>query len=300
MQSLNAEYPITTLDKQCLFPAGSAVAEHEINDMAQRNVSAQTHTLPLLSHGTIATDLAEYLKHPPYNVIFGVQEHYNRAMSLLAETRVCPAQLDFLDWFRKHDRYTYRHSLVVFALSTLIAQACIPDRDDLMREVGVGPSHDFGKLCVPLEVLTKSAPLTVRERRMLEHHAVAGYVLLSYHLGDCRCLSARIARDHHERRDASGYPAGIPLDDAMVEIVAVSDVYDALISARPYRAAPYDNRTALEEITMMAESGKVSMQMVQTMVACNRRDRPHFSECSVSLEKRGTPPSGNNYGVVAD
>ncbi len=86
----------------------------------------------------------------------------------------------------------------------------------------------------------------------------------------------------------------------MVEIIAACDVYDALISPRPYRTTPYDNRTALEEITKMAQGGKLSLEVVQTLVSHNRKDKPHFRECRVSTEKRGTPPADNLYGVIAD
>ena len=107
----------------------------------------------------------------------------------------------------------------------------------------------------------KSDPLTLTERGSLEHHAAAGFVLLSYYFQDFQNIGAITARDHHERKDGSGYPCGTLLDDYMVEIVAVSDVYDALISQRPYRPVSYENRTALEEITEMAEKNQKSNRL---------------------------------------
>jgi HD-GYP domain-containing protein (c-di-GMP phosphodiesterase class II) len=132
----------------------------------------------------------------------------------------------------------------------------------------------------------------------LDNHSAAGYVLLSYYLGDPRSLASLVARDHHERKDGSGYPRGIPLRDLLVEVIAVCDVYDALISPRPYRPASYDNRTALEEITGMAERGEIGWDVVKALVACNRSARPHYSESEVSTEKRGVPPPGNLHGVI--
>ena len=84
----------------------------------------------------------------------------------------------------------------------------------------------------------------------------------------------------------------------MVELVIVSDVYDALISPRPYRPESYDNRTALEELTRQAAAGIISETVARVLVALNRRSQPHFSQCVVSTERRGTPPSKNVYGVV--
>jgi HD-GYP domain-containing protein (c-di-GMP phosphodiesterase class II) len=84
----------------------------------------------------------------------------------------------------------------------------------------------------------------------------------------------------------------------MIEIVVISDIFDALLMKRPYRATSYDTRTALEEITEQARQGKIDWEVVQVLVACNRRNKPHYRDCSVSLEKRGVPPTDNNYGVL--
>jgi HD-GYP domain-containing protein (c-di-GMP phosphodiesterase class II) len=147
-------------------------------------------------------------------------------------------------------------------------------------------------------ILTKQTPLTEAEHAHLHHHALAGYVLLSYYFGNPGMLAAEVARDHHERKDGSGYPLGISIDSLMTDIIMVSDVYDALISPRPYRPVSFDNRTALEELTRQADAGMISETVARVLGALNRRSRPHFSRCEVSAERRGTPPSKNAYGVV--
>ena len=119
-------------------------------------------------------------------------------------------------------------------------------------------------------MLKKTTPLTKTERGFIEHHAAAGYVILSYYYKDIQHLACKVALDHHERRDGSGYPRGILLNDPMVEIIAVSDIYDALIKPRPYRSGPYDNRTALEEITEMAEQYKIGWDVIKALFAHNR------------------------------
>jgi len=171
---------------------------------------------------------------------------------------------------------------------------------DWIREAMAGTIHDIGKICVPLQVLKKTNPLTRADRGILEHHALAGFVLLGYLLQDHWSFAAQVARDHHERRDGSGYPLGISLRDRMVEIIAACDVYDALLSQRPYRFTPYDNRTALEEITEMAHGGKLCWEVVQALVSHNRRDKPHFGDCRVSTEVRGSPPPDSLYGVIVN
>ena len=86
----------------------------------------------------------------------------------------------------------------------------------------------------------------------------------------------------------------------MVEIVIVADVYDALIMPRSYRPQSYDNRTALEEITTMAEKGKIGWEVLKALIALNRKNKPDFRDISVSSEKRGTPPVNNVYGIIED
>ena len=70
--------------------------------------------------------------------------------------------------------------LTVLVLTTLLAPDLIPDSQDRMREAFASPIHDIGKICVPLEILKKDTPLTLAERRHLEHHTLAGAVLLTY------------------------------------------------------------------------------------------------------------------------
>lgn len=101
------------------------------------------------------------------------------------------------------------------------------------------PMHDVGKIAIRDEVLLKPGPLTFVERREMQAHAEIGYRILSGSGADLLDLAAEIALTHHERHDGRGYPrelAGseIPLAG---RIVAVADVFDALLSDRPYREA---------------------------------------------------------------
>jgi HD-GYP domain-containing protein (c-di-GMP phosphodiesterase class II) len=84
----------------------------------------------------------------------------------------------------------------------------------------------------------------------------------------------------------------------MVEIVAACDIYDALVSPRPYRPMSFDNRSALEEITRMAEQNKLRWDVVKALIAKNRKQKPHFQNFRISKEKRGSIPEKNLYGKV--
>jgi HD-GYP domain-containing protein (c-di-GMP phosphodiesterase class II) len=106
--------------------------------------------------------------------------------------------------------------------------------------------HDIGKLLLPTDLLNKPAPLTPAERCEVENHTRLGYDLLLASKHPSLREAALVAFCHHERIDGSGYPhkrtdQEIPLS---ARIVGVADVFDALTSQRPYRAA-YSEEEAL-------------------------------------------------------
>ena len=68
----------------------------------------------------------------------------------------------------------------------------------------------------------------------------------------------------------------------------------------PIGKLPYDNRSALEVIVGMAEKGIFSWDAIRALVGYNRKVQTHYSETSISTEKRGTAPPDNFYGIIAE
>jgi putative nucleotidyltransferase with HDIG domain len=107
-----------------------------------------------------------------------------------------------------------------------------------LRELAIGGLlHDVGKLSVPNEILQKPDALTEEEFATIKRHCELGSRLVR-ELGFSAQVS-RLVLDHHERLDGSGYPRGVGAPDLNVEtrILAVCDVFDALLSKRVYREA---------------------------------------------------------------
>jgi putative nucleotidyltransferase with HDIG domain len=114
--------------------------------------------------------------------------------------------------------------------------------------------HDVGKIVVPSEILNKPGKLTDEERAMMERHAAAGSDLLREI--DFPWDVLPMVRGHHERWDGRGYPDNLAGEqiDLTARITCVADVFDALTTDRPYRAA----FTRDQALTMMAsDSGKL-------------------------------------------
>ena len=101
------------------------------------------------------------------------------------------------------------------------------------------PMHDIGKVATPDRVLLKPAKLDPDEWEIMKQHTVAGYEILKDSQSELLQLAAEIALAHHEKYDGTGYPNGKKGDDIPLSgrICAVSDVFDALTSERPYKAA---------------------------------------------------------------
>jgi len=293
-------YGVNALDGRQLLPAGTRL-DGDVMERLACSATTQWRQVSLLDYGTVRADLRQHLaSHSVYRILFPDAVMSKDVEALMAAVTLPLPVLECLSFFRDNDYYTYRHVLTVFALYSLLAHDMREEMDAGPLDMAAGPLHDIGKICVPLSILEKRTPLRRAERDLVEHHVAAGYVLLTYYLRDTGSFAARVARDHHERRDGSGYPLGIRLEDTQVEMVAICDIYDALITPRPYRNGSFDNRTALEAITDLAEKGSVGWNSVRRFVAANRRDRPHPDACVVSLEKRGTPPPENSYGILQE
>jgi putative nucleotidyltransferase with HDIG domain len=135
------------------------------------------------------------------------------------------------------DPYTRGHSGRVAVLARRIALALGWDEADAEVVAQAGLLHDIGKIGVPESVLGKPGPLTEDEWVVMRGHPVVGGQIVAPL--DFFSDGALIVRHHHERFDGSGYPDGLAGRDipAGARVVAVADVYDALTSSRPYRAA---------------------------------------------------------------
>ena len=114
-------------------------------------------------------------------------------------------------------------------------------------------THDVGKANVPDAVLQKPGPLNPEEWRIMQNHTAWGDHLLTDN-SDFE-IARQVARWHHEHWDGSGYPDGLTGDQIpyTARVVAVADVFDALISKRPYKDA-WSPDAAMQEIRRMAGS----------------------------------------------
>ncbi len=156
-----------------------------------------------------------------------------------------------LSSLRRHDAYTYDHSINVGLLSIRLAHH-VGWRGRDLRELGSAALiHDVGKLYTPLEVLNKPSRLTPAEWITMKAHPREGDEILR-EAGVGHEIGPRIALEHHVRPDGWGYPP-LSYGEGGVHpgsrIVKIADAYDAFTTIRPYRTrtTPSDALAMLRE-----------------------------------------------------
>lgn len=137
------------------------------------------------------------------------------------------------------DGTTGNHILRMARYSRLLAAQLGLSEGDCDEIELAAPMHDIGKIGIPDHVLCKTGRLTPEEMLVMQSHTVNGYEMLKDSPSRYLQQGAVIALSHHERYDGSGYPHGLAGDDIplVARIVAVADVFDALLSVRPYKLA---------------------------------------------------------------
>lgn len=150
------------------------------------------------------------------------------------------------------DYYTYTHSINVSVFSVALAHKVGVSREDLSEFATGALLHDVGKSEIPLELLTKSGPLSAEEMHVMQQHVRLGERLLTAHQR-LSPLAMLAVKQHHEKLDGTGYPRALQKDQIHLfgRISAIADCFDAMTTNRSYQHAkrPYDAlllmRTAL-------------------------------------------------------
>ena len=155
---------------------------------------------------------------------------------------------------KDYDDYTYQHSVNVCALAIILGINNGYNRFQL-QNLGIGALlHDIGKIKIPLEIINKPGALTYEEYIEVKKHPWEGFMIAKTEAylpkSSIQCIL-----QHHERFDGRGYPRGLSQGNIheYASIISVADVFDALVSDRPYRPG-FSNHEAIE----IMERGKDS------------------------------------------
>lgn len=184
-------------------------------------------------------DLADNYNEMAYTIgeknekILAIQDSIIRGMAVMVEqrdnstgghiNRTSDCVRVFADCLRESEKYNFTESFL----------ACM---------IKAAPMHDLGKISVDDSVLRKPGKFTDEEYEIMKHHAAAGQVIVDKVLSEVddmefKNIARNVAHYHHEKWNGTGYPEGISGEDIPVEarIMALADVFDALVSKRCYK-----------------------------------------------------------------
>jgi putative two-component system response regulator len=137
------------------------------------------------------------------------------------------------------DNETGMHIVRMSKMCSMLAKECGFNEEYVDNILNASEMHDVGKIGIPDSILLKPAKLTEQERVIMQRHATIGKQILENSTSPLIKLSESIAYTHHEKYDGSGYPNGLEGKNIPIEgrITAICDVFDALVSERPYKKA---------------------------------------------------------------
>ncbi len=137
----------------------------------------------------------------------------------------------------KADRHTARHQKRVAQLAFIMAKELGFTSEEAYEVLLAALVHDIGKISISAEVLTKPGKLLPYEWESIRAHPVVGFNIMNNF--NYPWPVPMIIKQHHERRNGSGYPDGINKHDILrpAMVLAVADVFEAMFSHRPYRPA---------------------------------------------------------------
>jgi cyclic di-GMP phosphodiesterase len=166
------------------------------------------------------------------------------------------------------DQYSTMHIRRVGRYCTLIGRKIGMEDSALQLLLRASPLHDVGKLGIPDEILLKPGRLDAEERTVVEKHTTIGAEILGGSSSEILQTAEIIAATHHEWWNGGGYPRGLAGEQIPLfgRICAVADVFDALTSARPYKAA----YSAKKAIAIMEEGRGTQFEpkMLDAFLSC--------------------------------
>lgn len=163
------------------------------------------------------------------------------------------------------DLYTQGHTERVTANALKLGEAIGLAHHQLVSLRQGGVLHDIGKVAVPDHILNKPGRLTPEEFELIKRHPLIGFNICS----SMKSLSSALPciRWHHEKPNGKGYPDGLKGADIprVALIIAVADVYDALVSKRPYKE-PMPETEALRILQEEADKGGLDAELVKVFI----------------------------------
>ena len=202
-----------------------------------------------------------------------VLNHQASVRTLVAALRVTIGMIHYRD--PETGNHLERMSRIARLITQdLVRQGMAEVQDEEIDSIyRFAPLHDIGKIGIPDRILLKPAHLNSQEWSVMKSHSRIGRAIIDRLIDEFGFASLpnipimrEIAELHHEKPDGSGYPYGLAAEEVPLaaRITAVSDIFDALTSVRPYKQA-WTNQAALDELLRQSDQNRVDGNCVASL-----------------------------------
>ena len=262
---LHVSHPLTAFDGRVIARKGDKIDTSFINRLREQR-------LPRAERGREFRDTHHYfnfkvlLNDTKYQCFSKLGDKKEQVLKITGSVPLSQLVDEELGWMERY-KYHYDHTLAVTALVTLMTLELKTNEEKAREAASCALTHDFGITRVPEQILNKVSPLDEQEMKVVQEHPIYSFCLLTYYGYDESDLNAIVAYEHHENLLGTGYPRGVVPELLLSQIIQIGDIFDALISARPFRPAKTQEQ-AKEIIDEMAGRGEIQTDHYKLLQSC--------------------------------
>jgi len=262
---IQVSHPLTTIDGRVIARKGDKIDQRFLNLLRE-------HRLPPAERGRKFRDTYHYfnfkviLNDEKYGCLAKLNEKKEQVLSTVGSVPMSHLVVEELSWMEQY-KYHYDHTLAVTALVTLMTLELNQGKEEARQAASCALTHDFGITRVPEQILNKISPLNDQEMKVVRGHPIYSFCLLTYYGYDESDLNATVAYEHHENLLGTGYPRRVVPQHQVSQIIHICDIFDALISARPFRPTKTAEQ-AMKIIGEMIGLGEIQTDLFKLLQSC--------------------------------
>lgn len=199
-----------------------------------------------------------------------IEEVEEKLTSVIMDTSNSASLFRLLSELKGTRDFRYTHNMGVAFIATKLGKQLRLDEQELKTLTTAATLYDIGSTKLPSDLVNKTSRFNANEYEIMKQHTIWGHDMLKNSMASPRV--ALVALEHHEREDGSGYPHRLKGDqiDPLSKIVALADIYMAMISPRPYREAhPFFNVVNMihEEIMDNRLESQIGLTFLESLMA---------------------------------